>query len=102
MIDLDQELDKSSLEPLPLPSFEEKASKVTREEVLSKAPLQKAPNEPPIPMGLDDVFEEFKQDIDEDLGDSDYETHYSLGIAFREMGLLEEAIAEFQKAMQNK
>ena len=52
--------------------------------------------------GLDDVFEEFKQDIDENLGDSDYETHYSLGIAFKEMGLLEEAISEFQKAMQNK
>src|SRR2546427_13185286 len=28
---------------------------------------------------------------------SDLETHYNLGIAFREMGLLEEAISEFQK-----
>jgi len=30
-------------------------------------------------------------------GDGDPETHYNLGVAFREMGLLDEAIAEFQK-----
>ena len=29
--------------------------------------------------------------------DEDLETHYNLGVAFREMGLLEEAIGEFQK-----
>src|SRR4029077_15307746 len=29
--------------------------------------------------------------------DEDLETHYNLGTAFREMGLLEEAISEFQK-----
>ena len=29
--------------------------------------------------------------------DEDLETHYNLGMAFREMGLLEEAISEFQK-----
>jgi len=30
-------------------------------------------------------------------GDDDPETHYNLGVAFREMGLLDEAIAELQK-----
>ncbi len=98
MIDLDQEMDESSLEPLPLPSLAVEAPKAAPRE----AQLHKVQNETAASMGLDDVFQEFKQDIDEDLGDSDYETHYSLGIAFREMGLLEEAIAEFQKAMQNK
>jgi tetratricopeptide (TPR) repeat protein len=29
--------------------------------------------------------------------EEDLETHYNLGIAFREMGLLDEAISEFQK-----
>ena len=29
--------------------------------------------------------------------DEDLETHYNLGTAFREMGLLDEAISEFQK-----
>jgi pilus assembly protein FimV len=47
---------------------------------------------------LKEVFEEFRNELGE-MGaeDEDLETHYNLGIAFREMGLLEEAIGEFQK-----
>jgi tetratricopeptide (TPR) repeat protein len=47
---------------------------------------------------LREVFEEFRAELGE-MGaeDEDLETHYNLGIAFREMGLLEEAIGEFQK-----
>ncbi len=47
---------------------------------------------------LKEVFEEFRTELGE-MGsdDEDLETHYNLGIAFREMGLLEEAIGEFQK-----
>jgi len=50
------------------------------------------------PGPLKDVFDEFRAELGE-MGaeDEDLETHYNLGIAFREMGLLEEAIAEFQK-----
>jgi tetratricopeptide (TPR) repeat protein len=47
---------------------------------------------------LKDVFDEFRSELGE-MGaeEEDLETHYNLGIAFREMGLLEEAISEFQK-----
>ncbi len=47
---------------------------------------------------LKEVFDEFRNELGE-MGaeDEDLETHYNLGIAFREMGLLEEAIGEFQK-----
>ncbi len=47
---------------------------------------------------LAEVFQEFRTELGE-LGeeDEDLETHYNLGIAYREMGLLDEAIAEFQK-----
>jgi tetratricopeptide (TPR) repeat protein len=47
---------------------------------------------------LGDVFEEFRAELGE-MGaeDEDLETHYNLGVAYREMGLLEEAISEFQK-----
>jgi len=47
---------------------------------------------------LKEVFDEFRAELGE-MGaeDEDLETHYNLGIAFREMGLLEEAISEFQK-----
>jgi tetratricopeptide (TPR) repeat protein len=47
---------------------------------------------------LGDLFEEFRTDIGEAKDeDEDLETHYNLGIAYREMGLLEEAISEFQR-----
>jgi pilus assembly protein FimV len=47
---------------------------------------------------LGDLFAEFRAELGESsAGDEDVETHYNLGIAYREMGLLEEAISEFQK-----
>jgi tetratricopeptide (TPR) repeat protein len=47
---------------------------------------------------LGDLFEEFRSELGESPNeDEDLETHYNLGIAYREMGLLEEAISEFQK-----
>src|SRR5271156_1849917 len=47
---------------------------------------------------LHEVFQEFRSELGE-MGeeDEDLETHYNLGIAYREMGLLDEAIGEFQK-----
>ncbi|MFI5114215.1 MAG: tetratricopeptide repeat protein [Terriglobales bacterium] len=48
---------------------------------------------------LSQMFGELKRELEEEpiAGDADPETHYNLGIAFREMGLLDEAIAELQK-----
>jgi tetratricopeptide (TPR) repeat protein len=48
------------------------------------------------------MFGELKQELEEDSAatDEDPETHYNLGVAFREMGLLDEAIAELQKVCQ--
>jgi pilus assembly protein FimV len=52
---------------------------------------------------LAEMFGELKQDLEADVAsaEEDPETHYSLGIAFREMGLLDEAIGELQKACQS-
>jgi tetratricopeptide (TPR) repeat protein len=51
---------------------------------------------------LAEMFGELKHDLESGAAatDEDPETHYNLGIAFREMGLLDEAIGELQKACQ--
>jgi tetratricopeptide (TPR) repeat protein len=47
---------------------------------------------------LAEVFQEFRAELGElSDEDEDLETHYNLGIAYREMGLLDEAIGEFQR-----
>jgi tetratricopeptide (TPR) repeat protein len=50
-----------------------------------------------------EMFGELRHDLEADVAstDEDPETHYNLGIAFREMGLLDEAIGELQKACQS-
>jgi len=49
---------------------------------------------------LDEVAEKkiFKTDVDEQIAADDMESHYNLGIAYREMGLFDDAISEFEKA----
>jgi tetratricopeptide (TPR) repeat protein len=38
--------------------------------------------------------------VDEEIGDTDLEARYNLGIAYKEMGLLDEAVIEFRLAMR--
>lgn len=51
---------------------------------------------------LASMFGDLKHELEEDAAntDEDPETHYNLGVAFREMGLLDEAIGELQKVCQ--
>ncbi len=67
------------------------------------APVAAAPATPAVFDGdatsaLSDIFAEFKEDVEEGTSeDEDPDTHYNLGVAFKEMGLLDEAIGELQK-----
>ena len=47
-----------------------------------------------------DMLSRFKQGIDENIDEADFQSHYDLGVAFKEMGLLDEAISEFQKSLR--
>ncbi|MGH9945235.1 MAG: hypothetical protein ACRD9R_23025, partial [Pyrinomonadaceae bacterium] len=51
--------------------------------------------------GLAAIFDEFRLAVEETQPDEteDYETHYNLGLAYKDMGLLDEAVEEFQTAI---
>jgi len=94
--DLAKEIDQLGLGDLQKPAAAEPepAAPVANKEELVAEPASVNGESSP----LKEVFEEFRAELGE-MGaeDEDLETHYNLGIAFREMGLLEEAIGEFQK-----
>lgn len=51
--------------------------------------------------GLAAIFDEFRTAVEDESpasNNGDYETHYNLGIAYKEMDLLDEAVEEFQSA----
>jgi tetratricopeptide (TPR) repeat protein len=50
---------------------------------------------------IEDILSDFKKGVDKQLGSEDYDTRYNLGIAYKEMGLIDEAIAEFQIAAKD-
>jgi tetratricopeptide (TPR) repeat protein len=48
-----------------------------------------------------EMLSEFKRGIEANISEEDWQAHYDLGVAFKEMGLLDEAIGEFQKALRS-
>jgi tetratricopeptide (TPR) repeat protein len=54
--------------------------------------------EPTLESDVLEVFEEFKKGLEKEIEAEDSETHYNLGIAYKEMGLLDDAINSFQTA----
>ncbi len=68
-----------------------------KEEAIHGESLFAQPHE----QSLEEIVEGFKRGVAEHLSPEDYETHFNLGIAYREMGLLDEAIGEFQLAAKH-
>jgi tetratricopeptide (TPR) repeat protein len=46
------------------------------------------------------MLNQFKAKVSENLDTADVKSHYDLGTAYKEMGLLDEAVAEFQQALR--
>jgi len=94
LADLANEIDQLGLDELA-PGF---SGAMPNAQLASVAKPEAAPPQSGESGPLKEVFDEFRAELGE-MGaeDEDLETHYNLGIAFREMGLLEEAISEFQK-----
>jgi tetratricopeptide (TPR) repeat protein len=67
------------------------------EEIVAEATGSNVPGE----VSIEELFREFQKGVAEQLREEDYDTHFNLGIAYREMGLLDEAIREFQLAAKS-
>lgn len=68
-------------------------------EVLSGSDLASSDGTKGIDAGLAEIFEEFREAAEEEpISNEDYETHYNMGTAYKEMELLDEAIQEYQTA----
>ncbi len=82
----------------------EAEQKIEYGEEIEKAPLIEEGEEieveeiaePALDNDVMDIFNEFKKGLEKELEEEDYETHYNLGIAYKEMGLIDDAIREFQ------
>ncbi|HUO51499.1 MAG TPA: tetratricopeptide repeat protein, partial [Gemmatimonadaceae bacterium] len=94
-------------EPAKRPSAPRRESFVNLSEWLREDDAEKttrlvAPGgeEPSEQVGFAEMLSMFKQGVSQNVDDEDHESHYDLGVAYKEMGLLDEAIAEFQKALR--
>jgi len=50
---------------------------------------------------LEEIVQAFRKGIEQQVDAEDFDTHYNLGIAYKEMGLMDEAIGEFQFAAKD-
>lgn len=50
---------------------------------------------------VDQVFAKFKEGVRHQVSESDSSTHYDLGVAYKEMGLLPDAVSEFEIAARD-
>ena len=82
--DLAAELRAHAVDSAPEPTREIAAGLTSREEE-----------------NIDEIFKAFRRKVDQQVEEEDYETRYNLGIAYKEMGLLDEAIGEFQYASRD-
>ena len=95
LADLANEIDQLGIGQLT-PSTSQAAPSAAQ--AAATPPPAAAPPSPVESGPLKEVFDDFRAELGE-MGaeDEDLETHYNLGTAFREMGLIDEAISEFQK-----
>ncbi len=50
---------------------------------------------------MDEIIEELKKGLQESISEDDVDTHYDMGLTFKEMGMIDEAIEEFKYALRS-
>ncbi|MEO0156584.1 MAG: tetratricopeptide repeat protein, partial [candidate division WOR-3 bacterium] len=51
---------------------------------------------------INDLISQFRKEVFESIGEGDYRSHYDLGVAYKGMGLFQEAIEEFEIAAKDE
>lgn len=107
------EIDDSVKAIEPMPSADPWAASLKATARISSSSQPAPPHEPRpaspaaatsasgIDAGLAAIFDDFRTAVEQDeplSENEDYETHYNLGLAYREMDLIDEAVEEFQLA----
>ncbi|HKQ62876.1 MAG TPA: tetratricopeptide repeat protein, partial [Candidatus Polarisedimenticolaceae bacterium] len=96
-------------EPIPLAAaprlVEDEDDDLSAITAALESELFDAGNAPLVPeaskeQSIEEVFAAFRQQVAVEVAKDDYRTHYDLGIAYKEMGLVDEAIAEFEISAQ--
>jgi hypothetical protein len=90
---LDRVAAREAGEPEPPPPWQQR---IIADVAAEAAPAPEASD--PGQVSVEEVLLQFKKGIAETVPEDDAATHYDLGIAYREMGLLDDAIGEFEVA----
>lgn len=85
------------IELVPDPAADDEEPEVT--EATGVAPNPGTPHQTPAELAA--MVEDFRKGVDAQVDGDDFETRYNLAIAYRGMGLLDEAVAEFQIAAKD-
>jgi tetratricopeptide (TPR) repeat protein len=59
------------------------------------------PGQPTAQVDVEDVFAKFKAGVARQIGADDAQSHYDLGVAYKEMGLFDDAVREFETAARD-
>src|SRR5262249_7594167 len=70
-------------------------------DALDALPQRPSLESDPRQISVEAVFEQFKAGVAAQISESDAATHYDLGVAYKEMGLLSDAIIEFDLASRD-
>jgi len=57
---------------------------------------------PDAPQSMEDLIAQFRQEVFESIGEGDYHSRYDLGVAYKGMGLYQEAVEEFEIAAKDE